>query len=177
MKKINRILFIVLTFVLAIIGIEKVNADTYNGRIYDVYHPESGFTVFAEESNGWMDYNSWMIKSSLDDRIYYCIDPAVALGSAPAGSFNIITGDNNIIGKSNLTKAKYEKVRLLAYYGYGYKNGTIAHTSKKWYGITQVMIWRVMRPDLTWTFKESRYSTPNKLRCKSHLTQYNTLMK
>ena len=176
MKKINKILFIVLTFVLAIIGIEKVNADTYNGRIYDVYHPESGFTVFAEESNGWMDYNSWMIKSSLDDRIYYCIDPAVALGSAPAGSFNIITGDNNIIGKSNLTKAKYEKVRLLAYYGYGYKNGTIAHTSKKWYGITQVMIWRVMRPDLTWTFKASRNGTPNNNFFKEEVAEMNKLV-
>lgn len=176
MKKINRILFIVLTFVLAIIGIEKVNADTYNGRIYDVYHPESGFTVFAAESNGWMDYNSWMIKSSLDDRIYYCIDPAVALGSAPAGSFNIITGDNNIIGKSNLTKAKYEKVRLLAYYGYGYKNGTIDHTSKKWYGITQVMIWRVMRPDLTWTFKASRNGTPNNNLFKEEVAEINKLV-
>lgn len=176
MKKINRILFIVLTFVLAIIGIEKVNADTYNGRIYDVYHPESGFTVFAAESNGWMDYNSWMIKSSLDDRIYYCIDPAVALGSAPAGSFNIITGDNNIIGKSNLTKAKYEKVRLLAYYGYGYKNGTIDHTSKKWYGITQVMIWRVMRPDLTWTFKASRNGTPNNNLFKEEVAEMNKLI-
>lgn len=176
MKKINKILFIVLTFVLAIIGIEKVNADTYNGRIYDVYHPESGFSVFAAESNGWMDYNSWMIKSSLDDRIYYCIDPAVALGSAPAGSFNIITGDNNIIGKSNLTKAKYEKVRLLAYYGYGYKNGTIAHTSKKWYGITQVMIWRVMRPDLTWTFKASRNGTPNNNLFKEEVAEINKLV-
>ena len=176
MKKINRILFIVLTFVLAIIGIEKVNADTYKGRIYDVYHPESGFTVFAEESNGWMDYNSWMIKSSLDDRIYYCIDPAVALGSAPAGSFSIITGDNNIIGKSNLTKAKYEKVRLLAYYGYGYKNGTIDHTSKKWYGITQVMIWRVMRPDLTWTFKASRNGTPNNNLFKEEVAEMNKLV-
>ena len=176
MKKINRILFIVLTFVLAIIGIEKVNADTYNGRIYDVYHPESGFSVFAAESNGWMDYNSWMIKSSLDDRIYYCIDPAVALGSAPAGSFNIITGDNNIIGKSNLTKAKYEKVRLLAYYGYGYKNGTIAHTSKKWYGITQVMIWRVMRPDLTWTFKASRNGIPNNNLFKEEVAEINKLV-
>lgn len=176
MKKINKILFIVLTFVLAIIGIEKVNADTYKGRIYDVYHPESGFTVFAEESNGWMDYNSWMIKSSLDDRIYYCIDPAVALGSAPAGSFSIITGDNNIIGKSNLTKAKYEKVRLLAYYGYGYKNGTIDHTSKKWYGITQVMIWRVMRPDLTWTFKASRNGTPNNNLFKEEVAEINKLV-
>ena len=176
MKKINKILFIVLTFVLAIIGIEKVNADTYKGRIYDVYHPESGFSVFAAESNGWMDYNSWMIKSSLDDRIYYCIDPAVALGSAPAGSFNIITGDNNIIGKSNLTKAKYEKVRLLAYYGYGYKNGTIDHTSKKWYGITQVMIWRVMRPDLTWTFKASRNGTPNNNLFKEEVAEMNKLV-
>lgn len=176
MKKISKIFLCALTFVLAIIGIDKVNAETYNGRIYDVYHPESGFSVFAAESNGWMDYNSWMIKSSIDDRIYYCIDPAVALGSAPAGSFTYITGENNIISKANLTKAKYEKVRLLAYYGYGYKNGNIDHTSKKWYGITQVMIWRVMRPDLTWTFKASRNGTPNNNLFKEEVAEMNKLV-
>lgn len=176
MKRISKFFLFMLTFVLAIMGVEKVNAETYNGKIYDVYHPDSGFTVFAEESNGWMDYNSWMIKSSIDSRTYYCIDPAIALGEAPAGSFNYITNENSIIGNSNLTKTKYDKVRLLAYYGYGYKNGNVYHTSKKWYGITQVMIWRVMRPDLTWTFKASRNATPDKNLYASEVAEMNRLV-
>lgn len=175
MKKFNKVFMFVFILFLIIIG-GSVDAETYNGKLYDVYHPDSGFTVFAEESNRWMDYNSWIIKSSIDSRIYYCIDPALALGEAPSGSFTYITGENNIIGKSNLTKEKYNKVRLLAYYGYGYKNGNINHSLKKWYGITQVMIWRVMRPDLTWTFKESRNSTPNKNLYKDEVLEMNNLI-
>ena len=177
MKTINKILLLTVLFLMAIIGIDKVTAATYNGKIYDVYHPDSGFTVFAEEKNRWMDYNSWIIKSSIDDRIYYCIDPAIALGEAPAGSYTYITGKNNIIGKANLTKEKYEKVTLLAFYGYGYRNESIDHTSKKWYGITQVMIWRVMRPDLTWTFKNGRNGLPNNNLFKEEVEELNTLVK
>lgn len=177
MKTINKILLLTVLFLMAIIGIDKVTAATYNGKIYDVYHPDSGFTVFAEEKNRWMDYNSWIIKSSIDDRIYYCIDPAIALGEAPAGSYIYITGKNNIIGKANLTKEKYEKVTLLAFYGYGYRNESIDHTSKKWYGITQVMIWRVMRPDLTWTFKNGRNGLPNNNLFKEEVEELNTLVK
>ena len=65
MKKTKKILKIALITFLTIIGIGKVEALTYQGKIYDVYHPDSGFTVFAEEKNRWMDYNSWIIKSSI----------------------------------------------------------------------------------------------------------------
>lgn len=175
MKIINKIFLLIILF-LVVVGKDKVNAITYNGKIYDVYHPESGFTVFAEEKNRWMDYNSWIIKSSIDNKTYYCIDPTIALGVAPSGSYTYITGKNNIIGKANLTKAKYEKVSLIAYYGYGYRNDNIDHTSKKWYGITQVMIWRVMRPDLTWTFKDGRNGMPNNNLFKKEVEEINTLV-
>ena len=177
MKKLSKVFLFLLALFSFVIGLDKVSAEVYNGKLYDVYHPDSGFTVFAEESNRWMDYNSWMIKSSIDSRIYYCIDPALALGEAPSGSFSYITGENNIIGKSNLTKEKYDKVKLLAYYGYNYKNGSIDHTSKKWYGITQVMIWRVMRPDLTWTFKVSRNSIPDKNLYLNEVAEMNKLVR
>lgn len=176
MKKLSRTFLFLLIVFLTFGAVDEARAEVYNGKLYDVYHPNSGFTVFAEESNRWMDYNSWMIKSSIDSRIYYCIDPALALGEAPSGSFTYVTGEKNIIGKSNLTKEKYDKVRLLSYYGYNYKNGSIDHTSKKWYGITQVMIWRVMRPDLTWIFKADRYSTPDKNLYKEEVLEMNRLV-
>lgn len=162
MKKLSKIFLIILALFMFFMSSNKVNAEVYKGKLYDVYHPDSGFTIFAEESNRWMDYNSWTIKSSIDSEIYYCIDPALALGEAPSGSFEYVVGDKNIIGKANLTKEKLEKIKMISYYGYSYKRGSIDHTSKKWYGITQVMIWRVMRPDLTWTFKENRNAKPDK---------------
>ena len=173
MRKISYFLMALLSL---IIGINRVYASSYNGKLYEVWHPDSGFTVFAEESNGYMDYNSWMIKSTADDKIYYCIDPATPLEGSSSGSHNIYTDKDEIISKTDLTEEKYKKVQLLAYYGYGYKDDYVDHTNKKWYGITQVMIWRVMRPDLTWTFKESRNATPLASLYASEVTELNTLV-
>ena len=156
MKRLINILLIVL-FTL-VIGIIRVDASSYNGKLYEVWHPDSGFTVFAEESNRYMDYNSWMIKSTIDNKIYYCIDPSTPLEGASSGSHDLITNKSDILSISGMNETKYRKIQLLAYYGYGYKDSNIDHTNKKWYGITQVMIWRVMRPDLTWTFKKDRNS-------------------
>lgn len=161
MNKIKKTLMMILALIVSLLEMGQVLASTYNGRLYEVWDNESGVNVYGAESNGWMDYNSWMIKSTIDNRIYYCVDPALALDGAVIGSHDIVSGKENIIGKANLTAEKYRQVHLLAYYGYGYKDNNVDHKSKKWYGITQVMIWRVMRPDLTWTFKTSRNGTPS----------------
>ena len=39
--------------------------------------------------------------------------------------------------------AQWERISLLAYYGYGYEG----HSDQKWYAITQVMIWRTTNPE------------------------------
>lgn len=172
----RRFFYLLITIMLLVFGIKRVNASVYNGKLYEVWHPDSGFTVFAEESNRYMDYNSWMIKSTVDDKIYYCIDPATPLEGSYSGSHNVYTDKAEIISKTDLTEEKYKKVQLLAYFGYGYKDSFIDHTDKKWYGITQVMIWRIMRPDLTWTFKENRNANPNSSLYKSEVSEMNKLV-
>ena len=158
MKKTKRILLIVLAMVLVLIT-DNVYAATYGGRFYEQGWQQSKVGVFAREKNGYMDYNGWFIKSTKDNNTYYCIDPATPLEGAKAGSHNQITGKTSMINNSKLTTGNFEKINLLAYYGYGYKEGNINHTAKKWYGVTQVMIWRIMRPKLTWTFKTTRNGT------------------
>ena len=174
MKKI--FYYFLLSIILIVFGINGVNASSYDGKLYEIWHPDSGFTVFAEESNRYMDYNSWMIKSTSDNKIYYCIDPATPLVGSYSGSHNIYTDKDEVIANTDLTLEKYKKVQLLAYYGYGYKDDYVDHTNKKWYGITQVMIWRVMRPDLTWTFKEDRNATPDKNLYSTEVAELNKLV-
>ena len=169
-------LFSILTILLMIFGIRTVSASTYNGRFYEVWDGDSGINVYAEESNRWMDYNSWMVKSTIDNRIYYCIEPALALEGATTGAHDKVTGKSSITSNTLLTSGKYNEVALLTYYGYGYKDDQVDHTSKKWYGITQVMIWRVMRPDLTWTFKTSRNGTPNNSNFASEVAELQKLV-
>lgn len=174
MRKI-RCLFIGILFMLfSFAGV--VNASNYAGKLYEVYHPNSGFTVFAEEKYRNMDYNSWMIKSTVDNRIYYCIDPTIPLEGSFEGSHKYIIGENNIKKEINITSEQYKKINLLAFYGYKYNDRKYNHSDKKWYGITQVMIWRVMRPDLTWTFKESRDAKPDKSLYKDEIKELNYLV-
>ena len=167
-------MFLVLLFFIIFL---EVDAASYNGKLYEVYHPNSGFTVFADEGLNLMDYNSWIIKSSVDNRVYYCIEPETKLDGSSKGSHSMITGDKNIINNSKLTTSKFEKIKLIAYYGYGYKDNNVDHTAKKWYGITQVMIWKIMRPDLTWTFKSSRNASPNKSLYSKEVAEINKLVK
>ena len=176
LRKLNKIIIGVFTFLITLIGINNVDAATYNGKLYEVWDDESGVNVYGAESNGWMDYNSWMIKSTADNKIYYCIDPATPLEGSSVGSHKVYTNETDIINNSALTASKLKKVRLLAYYGYGYKDDYYDHTSKKWYGVTQVMIWRVMRPDLTWTFKKTRNGTASNSNFASEVAEMNKLV-
>lgn len=177
MKKIKNVFMMLLTFVLAICGISEVNASTYNGRLYEEFWQSSGVGVFASDvTSGGMDYNGWMIKSTADNRIYYCIQPEIALEGAISGSHNYVTGKENIISSSRLNATTYKRVQLLAYYGYGYKDNNVNHRSKKWYGITQVMIWRTVRTNINWTFKDARYGSVNSNLYKNEVAEMESLV-
>ena len=69
-----------------------------------------------------------------DGAIAYCIQPGVDFSDTA-----MITGyDYNQASISGMSEATWQKVNLLAYYGYGYGN----HTDIKWYAITQYEIWK-----------------------------------
>ena len=56
-----------------------------------------------------------------------------------------------------------DKIKLISYYGYGYKS----HTDIKWYAITQLMIWREIDKSSNYYFEDNKYdleiATLNKL--------------
>lgn len=168
MKKLILIIFLFLI-------ITPVMAKTNEGLLYEEYWQTSKVGVFAESSTGTMDYNGWMVKSTTDNNIYYCIEPESYMVSKEEAEYNshtIYEGTNNIINNSRLTKDTYKKVSLLAYYGYKYKG----HEDKKWYGITQTLIWRELRNDISWSFKESRYGSVNNNLYKNEVNELKTLV-
>lgn len=156
MKKIFLFLFLFL-----FLFVSGVSAKTNSGVLYTQYWREAGVNVFAKSNaNESMDYQGWQVKSTSDDNIYYCIEPEVYMQnlSNGKGSTHVIYDNkSSIISNSRLNENTFKRVNLLAYYGYQYKN----HDNKKWYGITQVMIWNLLRKDLHWSFKTSRYGSVN----------------
>jgi len=158
----------------------KVDALTNSGKIYEQYWQEAGINVFAsDERYHALDYNGIAIKSSADNEVYYCIEPEVPMplySEATSNTHTIYEGEKTIIEKCRLTDKNYDRVSLLAYYGYGYKDNVVNHNSKKWYGIAQVLIWGTVRPDVDYVFKTSRYGSLDTNLYKTEIKELETLV-
>ena len=73
----------------------------------------------------------------------YCIQP-----------FNFFTEGStyeSTINHTTISNVQRDRVALIAHFGYGYKN----HTDKKWYAITQFMIWQAADPSGDYYFTDS----------------------
>ena len=141
----NKILKNVLFLIIGIIGVfvstTNVHAETYNGGFGDGDVIETKVYVNKREPNGYMRWQRvhTLIQYSTG-QIVYCMQPMVLIQDGAI--YNLTTEDYS--GAQNLTAAQYDRIRLLAYYGYGYGN----HTSTDWVSVTQVAIWRTTRPDM-----------------------------
>lgn len=156
----KKLIFKIIIFLISLFSI-NINVLANDGKIYMDGYTLSGVDVFAKDvTYNSLDYNGWIIKSTANKYIYYCMDPATHmpfLNESKSNSYNKIVSEKDIISKLKIDENTLTRIKLLAYYGYGYKDEKYNHTSKKWYGITQVLIWRTIRPDVTWTFKTGRY--------------------
>lgn len=77
-----------------------------------------------------------MIYQSGTNELVYCIEPGASLSSEV---YDIYSNNDFVF---NLSDDKFDKIKLIAYYGYKYNN----HTDIKWYAITQYMIWKEIMP-------------------------------
>ena len=82
--------------------------------------------------------NAQVIRDVVTGEIAYCVEPFKLMVNnsdyLESNGYDSVYGINNDV---------WEKIKLFAYYGYGYKN----HTDKKWINITQMSIWRTIYPN------------------------------
>lgn len=172
----KKLIFKIIIFLISLFSI-NINVLANDGKIYMDGYTLSGVDVFAKDvTYNSLDYNGWIIKSTANNYIYYCIDPATHmpfLNESKANSYNKIVSEKDIISKLKIDENTLTRIKLLAYYGYGYKDEKYNHTSKKWYGITQVLIWRTIRPDVTWKFKTGRYGN---IKASLHFNEVSELL-
>ena len=138
MKKLLNLLMILIVGVSTFLNIPSVNAAS--DHLYVDY--SDGFT-FAEEWNGrWISTPQNLIRRASDNSLVYCIQAHVVL--ADGASVVSSTDMNQLASRINRSPEAIDKVKLIAYYGYGYGN----HTSIEWYMATQVAIWSVTDPEV-----------------------------
>lgn len=156
----RKLIFMTIVFLISLFS-TNINVLASSEKIYMDGYTLSGVNVFAKDMTyNSLDYNGWIIKSTANNYVHYCVDPTTHmpfLNESVANNHNKVVSENEMLSSLKINKDLLTRIKLLAYYGYGYKDEKYDHTSKKWYGITQVLIWRTIRPDVTWTFKTGRY--------------------
>lgn len=92
----------------------------------------SDMWITKEKNGEKRSANPYMIKREKDDTYVFCLEPFTLLVNG------VKYKQDNDYTKYGLSEKQFNRINLIAYYGFGYKN----HTSKKWYGVTQYLIWQ-----------------------------------
>lgn len=116
------------------------------------------FIVKIKE-NGEKEYKKGQFIIDESGDYVYCLEPFVKVKNG--ATYNEYESD--FAKKLGISNELWQKLNLIAYYGYGYKSDIHNHTDPKWYYITQVLIWKEVSPKsnfyFTNTFEGSINST------------------
>lgn len=87
------------------------------------------------------------MRSKTDGSIAYCVQPFEILSE----TIKYKSYDTEQYKKLGISKEEWNRISLIAYYGYGYGN----HNSGKWYYVTQMMIWSVIDKNSDFYFTDT----------------------
>ena len=94
--------------------------------------------VLKVKENGEKEYKKGQFIIDSEGDYVYCLEPFVKVNNN--SSYNKYT--NNFAKYLGLSDELWEKINLISYYGYQYKDDTHNHMDPKWYYITQMLIWQ-----------------------------------
>ena len=94
--------------------------------------------VLKVKENGEKEYKKGQFIIDSEGDYVYCLEPFVKVNNN--SSYNKYT--NNFAKNLGLSDELWEKINLISYYGYQYKDDTHNHMDPKWYYITQMLIWQ-----------------------------------
>ncbi|NLC87883.1 MAG: Cys-Gln thioester bond-forming surface protein, partial [Clostridiaceae bacterium] len=149
-NKIVKYAMMSILFLMAIFTIQEVKAEEYTGEAIWPSEYINNIYINKVKPNGSINYKqARFIRRSEDNAFVYCLQPYVDIDNN-LPYYTVIREDYaRILG---LTEAQWERISLLAYYGYQYNENGYNHSSHKWYAVTQVMIWRTTNPESDFYF-------------------------
>lgn len=132
-------------FLLTIFGIQTVHAEQYTGQAIWPSEYISNIYIKKDRNDGYSKYQqARFIRRSEDNKFVYCLQPYADIDNN-LPYYDVIRSDyERVLGFS---EEQWERISLLAYYGYQYNDNGYDHSDYKWYAITQVMIWRTTNPE------------------------------
>ena len=107
--------------------------------------------VLKVKENGEKEYKKGQFIIDSGGDYVYCLEPFVKVNNN--SSYNKYT--NNFAKNLGLSDELWEKINLISYYGYQYKDDTHNHMDPKWYYITQMLIWQNVSPKARFYFTDT----------------------
>lgn len=146
----------------------KVQAETTNEGFKMSEYIDNMY-IKKTRDDGSREYKQGRIlRRTSDNKFVYCLQPFVEINHNIAYNFTM----KDYAQIMNLSEEQWQKVALIAYYGYQYGN----HTADKWYYITQVMIWRVVAPNNEIFFTDTLKGERNDNLYASEIKEINDLV-
>ena len=144
-SKIGKCAMMGMLFLLSIFSMQTVHAEKYTGQAIWPSEYISNMYVKKVRPDGSGKYQqARFIRRSEDNQFVYCLQPYTDIDNN-LPYYDVIRSDyERVLGFS---EAQWERITLLAYYGYQYNDNGYNHSDQKWYMITQVMIWRTTNPE------------------------------
>lgn len=152
-KKVFKYAMVSVLFLLTILGIKSVSAEVYEGQAIWPSEFIPNIYIRKTRNDGYIKYQqAQFIRRSEDNKFLYCLQPYVDIDNN-LPYYNVARSDYETV--LNMSKEQWNRISLLAYYGYTYDANGYDHSEHKWYAITQVMIWRTTNPDSKIVFTDT----------------------
>ena len=137
----KKLLLMLVLFLLCIVNVNALTDKFYMEEWIDnIYLKKVNSKIISYEKARFM-------KKKSDGALVYCIEPFKYMSEEE--KYNGYTED--YAKKLGISEATWNKITLIAYYGYGYGN----HTQDKWYPVTQIMIWREIDKNADFYFTDT----------------------
>ena len=168
-KKIISIFLLAFTTITVFSALD-VNAYTTQDVLYQDDNYQFWVAIYNRANTHMVASPESMIRRSSDNKPVYCIQAPLQFNNG--SNVNGIIDTNTMVSMLGLSSEQIEKLKLIAYYGYGYGS----HTSPEWYYATQLLIWSNVTPGYVYAIEDGDYSLTPSSKYDSYYNEINSLV-
>ena len=169
-KKKIREIFLITLMLINFIPFFNVNAQTVQDTLYQDDNYKFWVAIYNRAGTKIVKTQESMIRRKSDNAPVYCIQANIQFNSG--SNVNGIIDTNTMISMTNMTAEQIGRIKLIAYYGYGYGN----HTSPEWYYATQLLIWSITNPGYVYAISDNDPTLTPSGRYDGYYNEINSLV-
>ena len=173
MKKIKNSIFNLLLIMITLMSTFSslnVKAYTTQDTLYQDDNYKWWVAIYNRANTHMVATQESMLRRASDNKPVYCIQAPIQFYNGSA--VNGVVDTNTMVSMSGLSADQIERIKLIAYYGYGYGN----HNSPEWYYATQLLIWANVNPGYVYAIADGDYSLTPSSRYDGYYNEINSLV-